>query len=100
LIFKTTLKDAKMKKSILVAAALMSVSTFSFAESWVASGVRQISAINSAVVTYLPISTDGFTSEQLCNDFVTAQNSIIFGNNVKGSRVISKVDAACSQVAE
>ena len=90
-----------MNKSILVTAALlMSASTCALAESWVASGVRQISASNSSVVTYLPLSADGFTSEQLCNDFVTAQNSIIFEKNVKNSSVTSKVDAACSQVAE
>ena len=92
-----------MNKSILIAtiaAVLMSISTFSFAESWVASGVRQISSSSSSVITYLPVSTDGFTSEVLCLDFITAQNSITFEKNVKGASVISKLDAVCSQVAE
>ncbi|MBY0484597.1 hypothetical protein [Nitrosomonas sp.] len=88
-----------MKKAILVA-ALMSVSAFASAESWVANGVRQIAASNTSAVQVLPVSENGFASEALCEQFIADQNGLALANNVKGAKMTNHVDATCSKSAD
>lgn len=64
---------------------------------WVADGYREVSATNTAGITYMPFKADNFDSQARCESFLDEQNAIAAGRNIKGYAGTQRVVAACSQ---
>ena len=88
-----------MKQFILAIVVLMSAPAFAAIENWAADGIQSVTASNAATVAaYMPFGRDGFESEDLCNDFISAQKTLALANNSAGKATTRKIDADCSLV--
>lgn len=66
---------------------------------WVGDGFREISASNSSAPIYQNYRTPRFNTEQDCEDYIAAANTLYGGKNSKGYLLISKVHAKCIDAA-
>lgn len=64
---------------------------------WTADGYREVTAINTSMITYMPVHADNFASQALCELWIDNQNAINPVNNVKNYAAEQRVVAACSQ---
>lgn len=89
-----------MNKVILIA-TLLCASGAASANQWAAHGMRIIQSGGSASYAVIAIQQDGFTSEDLCNDFVLEQKKLADQfRTPNGVATRSLVEAACSQVKQ
>ena len=64
---------------------------------WVADGYREVTAVNTGTISYLPFKSDNFDSLARCESFIDEQNSLAPGRNIKGYASAQRVVASCSQ---
>ena len=80
-------------------AVLMFAAPAFAAESWAADGIQSVSASNtSSTAIFMPFGRGGFETEALCNDFISAQKTLVMGSNSASKGTIRKIDADCSLV--
>ncbi len=91
-----------MFKALLVVVTMLIIGcdNANAAESWVADGVRQVSASNSSIVTVLPFNASGFATQGLCLDYIADQNTLDLSKNTKGYAMTNKANGKCSKVTE
>jgi len=91
----------KMKAVFLAALVFVvfqgTANAISLPQLWTADGYREVTAVNTSVITYMPAHADNFASEALCELWITNQNAIDPENNVKNYEAKQRVVAACSQ---
>lgn len=64
---------------------------------WVADGYREVTAINSGSVSYLPVKVDNFDSLARCEAYIDEQNAMFVGQNIKNYAGKQRIVATCSQ---
>lgn len=64
---------------------------------WVADGYREVTAINSGSVSYLPVKVDNFDSLARCEAYIDDQNAMFVGQNIKNYAGKQRIVATCSQ---
>ena len=64
-------------------------------QSFVASGFESIVQAGSSTVNYLPIHAPGFSTLDLCNDFLSGRRALALGLAANSKPQTRKVDADC-----
>ena len=64
-------------------------------QSFVASGFESIVQTGSSTVNYLPIHAPGFSTLDLCNDFLSGRRALALGLAANSKPQTRKVDADC-----
>ncbi len=64
-------------------------------QSFLASGFESIRQAGNATVNYLPIHAPGFSTLDLCNDFLSGRRALALGLAANGQTQTRKVDADC-----
>jgi len=90
-----------MKAVFLAALVFMmfqgTANAISLPQFWTADGYREVTAVNTSGITYLPVSADNFDSLSRCESWIDEQNAMAPGQNVKNYAAKQRVVAACSQ---
>lgn len=64
-------------------------------QSFLASGFESIKQAGNATVNYLTIHAPGFSTLDLCNDFLSGRRALALGLAANGQTQTRKVDADC-----